>query len=108
MAIGFVRSGKPETYTNATNGRGGGLGVGAKRARACRGRGTRHARAVAAARTPFVRLLQTDERVARFCGYALSMESSFPRGKVSSGRLFRILSHIQISLDKDVPTSLPP
>ena len=32
-------AGKPETCTNATNGRGGGSGVGAKRARACRGRG---------------------------------------------------------------------
>ena len=74
MAIGFVRSGKPETYTNATNGRGGGLGVGAKKPRACRGRGgARHARAVAAARMhTVVRLLQSDERVARFCALRVS------------------------------------
>ena len=45
---GFVcGGGKPETCTNGTNGRGGGLGVGAKSARACRGRGgARPARAV--------------------------------------------------------------
>ena len=55
--------GKPATCTNATNGRGGGLGVGAKRGRACRGRGgARHARDVPAARTPFVRLLRPRRR----------------------------------------------
>ena len=55
--------GKPETCTNATNGRGGGLGVGAKRGRACRGRGgARHARDVPVACTPFVRLLRPRRR----------------------------------------------
>ena len=64
-----VCGGKPETCTNAMNGRGGGLGVGAKWARACRGRGVaRHARAVAAAHTPLFGLLpETPDAVQAPC-----------------------------------------